>query len=110
MNDVAMMLWGHGGEELVDEFCICDELRVAVREDVKQGLDISIPSDSPIRMGSDSLSRSAGTNNKFEGSNLLLFLVVSSHSIDSGKDMVKIDDSTKDDVGPFSVRELRASS
>ena len=110
MNDVAMMLWEHGGEELVDEFCICDELRVVVREDVKQGLDISIPGDSPIRIGSDSLSRSAGTNDEFEGSNLLSFLVISSHSIDSRKDMVEIDDLTEDDVGPFSIRELGALS
>ena len=39
----------------------------AMREGEEQGLDISVPSDSPIGVGSDSLSKSAGTNDEFEG-------------------------------------------
>ena len=110
MNDTAVPLWGHGGEELADKLCICSELGAAVREGEEQSLNISIPGDGPIRMGLDSLSRSAGTDDEFEGSDLLSFTVVGSHSIDSREDMVKVNGLPKDDVGPLSVRELGALS
>lgn len=80
-----------------------------MREGEEQSLDISVPGDSPIGVGSDSLSRSAGTNDEFKCSNLLSFTIVGSHCIDSGEDMVEVDRSPKDDVGPLSVRELGAS-
>jgi hypothetical protein len=48
MNDTEVAFWGHGSEELTDELCVRDKLGVTVREDVEEGIDISIPSDGPI--------------------------------------------------------------
>jgi hypothetical protein len=59
-------------------------------------------------MGSDNLSRSAGTDDEFESSDCLSFPIVGSHCIDSGEDVVEVDDATDENVGPFTIGELRA--
>jgi hypothetical protein len=84
MNDAGMVLGGHGCKELANELCVCNELGIAVWEDIEQSLEVSIPGDGPIRMGSDSLSRSAGTDDELEGSDLFSFPVIGSNCIDSG--------------------------
>jgi hypothetical protein len=84
----------NGSEELLNRFGVCDKLGSSEGKDIEHGINEGVPSDCPLGMGSDNLSRSGGTRDDFQGFETLSSAVVRSNEIQPGENMVEIDNSS----------------
>jgi hypothetical protein len=94
VNDSEVLIWGKGCKELSYEFSVAVEFDLAVGKYEDCCIEVRFPCDGPIGMGSDSLSRSAGTDGNFEGTQLFLSSFIRPDGIYSGKNMIEVDETS----------------
>lgn len=88
-------------------FAILSELCSAVRKDDECGVDELPPRNNPLSVCFNGLGCFGTSDNDFELSNSFGAPVVAADRVHRGENVIDVDSSSVQDIGPFRIGELR---
>ena len=104
-DDSGMFGFAFSCELLKDVALIQFEFLSSVGEGEQVGIANEVECDSPVPMCSDRFRCIFRTEFEFDLSNGFCALIIGGSGIESGEDVVKVDDFSLNEVKPFGVRE-----